>query len=277
MEVIIGIWLIAAGILYFWINLPGSKTRADFALMAEELAGKTDRAQGVFSETDIAGLPLPVQKYFRNCGYIGTEKMSYIRIAYKDVDFSFGKDRASTKIDYTQYNFVNQPNRIACINSSMYGVPFEGLDAYIDGSGSMKGVLARFFTLFYQTGDAMDRSSLVTFLSECLLIPAAALQDYIVWEGIDDQHARATISCYGISASGIFTFSDNGEMRSFSTNDREVATAGGGSEKVKWSVILSGYEEIDGIKKPTVYQAVWNYDDGDLVYFDGKGVITEYI
>ena len=59
--------------------------------------------------------------------------------------------------------------------------------------------------------------------------------------------------------------------------DREAASTDGTSEKVKWSVVCNEYKEINGIRKPTVFQAIWNYDDGDLVYFDGKGTITEYI
>jgi hypothetical protein len=122
----------------------------------------------------------------------------------------------------------------------------------------------------------MDKASLVTFLSECLIIPNAALQDFITWEEIDDLHAKATISYYGRTASGIFTFNENGEMLSFTTNDREATTVDGVSKNVKWSVVLSEYKETEGIKKPTVFQAIWHYDDGDLLYFDGKDVMIEF-
>ena len=158
----------------------------------------------------------------------------------------------------------------------MYGIPFEGLDSYIAGNGSMKGVLAKLFTLFNQTGETMDKASLVTYLSECLIIPNAALQDFIVWEEIDDLHAKATISCYDITASGIFAFKENGEMLSFTTDDREATSTDGMSEKVKWSAVFSKYKETKGIKKPTAFQAFWHYDDGDLLYFDGKGVALEF-
>ncbi len=202
--------------------------------------------------------------------------MFYTKVVYKDVDFALGKEKPMIKIDYTQYNFVNKPNRIACIDSSMYSIPFEGLDLYIDGAGSMKGVIAKLFTLFHQTGEVMDKSSLVTLLSESLIVPSVALQDYIVWEAIDNLHAKATITYYGISASGIFTFNEKDEMRSFTTSDREATSTDGTSEKVKWSVVCNEYKEIDGLKKPTVFKAIWHYDDGDLVYFDGKGIITDY-
>lgn len=274
---ITGILLIIFGTIAIFFRIPCSPNKTQFSEMQGSLTAQTEHAEGLFTEEDVAGLPVPVQKYFRYCGYIGTPKMSYSKVVYEDVDFSLGKDKSMIKIDYTQYNYVNKPDRIACIDSSLYGIPFEGLDAYIDGAGSMKGVIAKVYTLFYQTGKAMDISSLVTFLSESLIVPNAALQDYIVWEAMDDLHAKATINYYGISASGIFTFNENGEMRSFTTNDREAVSTDGASEQVKWSVVCNEYKEINGIRKPTVFQAIWNYDDGDLVYFDGKGIITEYI
>ena len=66
----------------------------------------------------------------------------------------------------------------------------------------------------------MDKACLVTILSESLIIPNVALQDYIQWEELDETHAKATITYYGISASGIFTFDRNGAMVSFDTKDR---------------------------------------------------------
>jgi len=273
--IVIGILLSITGIIMIYFNIPCSQTEKEFNEMANILTAKSDPAEGVFREEDIADLPMPVQKYFRYCSYIGKPKMSNIKIIYKDVDFSLGKDKPMIKIDYTQYNFVNKPNRIAYIDSSIYGIPFEGFDSYYDGTGSMKGVIAKLFTLFHQTGNAMDKSSLVTFLSESLLIPNAALQDYIIWEAVDDFHAKATISYYDTSASGVFTFNEKGEMLSFTTNDREAASTNGTSEKVKWSIVCGNYKEINGIRKPTFFQAIWHYDDGDLVYFNGKGKIIE--
>lgn len=275
MLAIIGILVCVIGIVIIFFNVPRSKTKTEFDRIVTVLITGADHKESIFREEDIAGLPAPVQRYFTYCGYIGTPKMSYIKIDYQDVEFLFDKDKP-IKIDYTQYNFANKPNRIAYIDSSMYGIPFEGLDTYLGGRGSMKGVLAKLFTLFDQTGTVMDQSSLVTFLSEILLIPSTALQDYIKWEAIDDLHTKATMSCYGISVSGIFTFNGNGEMLSFETNDRSAATTDGSSETIKWSVLCNEYTDINGIKRPTVFQAVWHYDSGDLVYFDGKGTITAY-
>lgn len=276
MLIIIGVLIAIIVITTVFFNVPYSKTKTEFMAISDELTAKTGHESGVFTEEDIADLPLPVQKYFRYCGYIGAPKMSSMRAMFRDVDFVLEKDKPAIKIDYTQYDFVPEPNRLAYIDSSMYGIPFEGLDAYVAGTGSMKGVLAKLFTLFDQTGEAMDKASLVTCLSECLLVPNMALQDYIVWEEIDALHAKAAISHYGITAGGIFTFNENGEMLSFTTDDREATATDGTSKKVKWTAVCSNYVETNGIKKPTVLKAIWHYDDGDLVYFDGKDVVIEY-
>jgi hypothetical protein len=265
------------GIMTVFFNIPYSKTRTEFSELISSLLTEMPNESSVFTEEDIAHLPLPVQKYFRYCGYIGTPKMSFMKAIYQDVDFLFGKDKPTIKIDYTQYNFVNEPIRIAYIDSSMYGIPFEGLDSYTAGNGSMKGVLAKLFTLFNQTGENMDKASLVTYLSECLIIPNVALQDLLsgkksiiymlkllypitVLLPAVSLRLMKTVKCFPLQpTTGMATAID------------------GTSEKVKWSAVCSGYVETNGIRRPTVLQAIWHYDDGDLVYFDGKTLLLNLI
>jgi len=256
--------IIISAIIY--LKIPGSKTKSDFQNTVNGMISKAPEYGEVFTEKDIENLPLPVQKYFRYCGFLGTPKMSYMKATFKDVDFILGDKKV--KIDYTQYNFVEMPERIAYINSSMYGIPFEGLDSYKNGAGSMRGTLAKVITLFDQRGGSMDKSSLVTILAECLLIPNVALQDYIEWEPMDDTHAKATIFCYGISASGVFTFDDAGQMLSFITSDRVATETDGTERNAEWSAIVSNYETVNGIKQPKVLQSIWHFPEGDLIYFN---------
>ncbi|MNO44901.1 hypothetical protein D3C76_351580 [compost metagenome] len=280
MGIFLGVIIVITGLIVIFFNIPYSKTARQFSNSVNSelklLASNEGKERQYFTEADIADLPAPVQKYFNYCGYIGTPKMSYMKVVFKDVDFSLGRGKSTIKMDYTQYNIVNEPNRIALIDSSMFGVPFEGMDSYIDGKGSMKGVLAKLIPLFDQRGEEMDKASLVTFLSESLVVPNAALQDYITWEEIDDLHAKATITYYGTSASGIFTFNEEGEMTSFTTEDREAVSMDGKREQATWTAILSDYKDHNGIKQPTTLQAVWNYAEGDLLYFDGLRAAIEY-
>lgn len=267
--------LIIAGIL-IWFYIPYSPVKAEFAKLTSYQIGKTTTQGGVITAEEAAALPLPVKKHFQYCGYIGKAKMSNMNIHFNDVDFVLSPDKPKLKIKYTQYNSVEEPERIAYIDTSLYGIPFEGIDAYLNGKGSMKGVIAKTFVLFDQKGAAMDQASLVTCLAESLFLPTMALQDYINWEEIDETHAKAVINYYGTSASGIFTFDDNGAMISFTTDDREYTDTQGNIQQVKWSAVCEDYQEMNGIKFPANLKAVWHFDTGDLVYFDGRDVVIKY-
>ncbi len=242
MFIALGVLLVIVGALVIWFNIPYS----------------------------------PVKKQFQNdiTALLTENQLSVDNELFTEKDFSQGKNGPALTIDYTQYNFINEPCRMALIDSSLFGIPFEGYDYYQNGTGGMKGVIAKAITLFDQTGPDMDKACLATFLAESLFAPAILLQDYITFEEISDFEVRATISYKGQTASGIFTFNEQYEMISFTTNDRAVAGTDGSMEYVSWSAICSNYQlSQNGIKYPTKFQAVWNYPDGDFVYFDG--VISE--
>ena len=272
MFIVLGILLFIIGALVIWFNIPYSPVKKQFqnditALLDENQLSVDDE---LFTEQDFLHLPTAIQRYIENCGYIGTQKMSYLKMEYHNVKFSQGKDRPALTIDYTQYNFINEPCRMALIDSRMFAIPFEGYDYYQNGTGGMKGVIAKAITLFDQTGADMDKACLVTFLAESLFAPAILLQDYIIFEEISDFEVKATIGYKGQTASGIFTFNEQYEMISFTTNDRAAQGTDGSMEYVPWSAICNGYQlSKNGIKHPTKFRAVWNYPNGDFVYFDG--------
>ena len=276
MLIAVGVLLVLVGALTIWFNISYSPIKKQFqndaAFFAEH--NKLPNENEVFTKDDFANLPTVIQKYIENCGYIGTPKMSYLKMEYRDVDFSQGRNGAKLKIDYTQYNFIKEPCRIALIDSSMFGVPFEGYDYYKNGTGGMKGVIAKAITLFDQTGADMDKACLATFLAESMFAPSILLQDYITFEEISDFEVQATITYGGQTASGVFTFNEQYEMISFTTNDRAATGMDGSMEYIPWSALCGEYHlSKNGIKHPTKFQAVWNYSDGDFIYFDG--VISE--
>lgn len=263
-------------ICVIWFNIPYSPLKKQFEkdISAIITENRLPAENGTFTEEDFSGLPDAVRRYAERCGYIGTRKMSCLRMEYRDVDFSQGREGPKLKIDYTQYDFVSEPCRMALIDSSMFGIPFEGYDYYRNGHGGMKGVIAKSITLFDQTGDDMDKACLATFLAESMFAPSILLRDYITFEEISGREVKATISYKGQTATGVFTFNDDYEMISFSTNDRAVTGTDGSAEYVPWSAVCEDYRlSQNGIRYPTKFKAVWNYPDGDFVYFDG--IISE--
>lgn len=266
-------WIVIASVIFVLVGIavffriPFSPTGAQFKKMTAENARMAAAASGTFAEADIERLPLPVQRYFQHCGYLGTPKMSYMKASLHDVDFVMSESR-TIKIDYEQFNLVGRPERYALISSSLYGVPFEGLDSYRNGTGSMKGMLAKVIPLFDQRGEAMDLACLVTWLAECLMVPNAALQDFVKWEPVDDTHAKATVSWKGISASGVFNFAETGELLEFRTGDRVAVDMNGNETKAEWSAFFRAYHPVNGVLQPEVIQSIWHYPKGDCVYFN---------
>ncbi len=272
MFIVIGALLLIVGGILIWFRIPYSPVKSEFQKDISNLKNEIPlcKADEVFKSEEFSHLPFVIQRYIENCGYIGTPKMSYLKMEYHNVDFMQGRSGPAMKINYTQYNFVSEPCRMALIDSIMFGVPFEGYDYYQNGTGGMKGVIAKGITLFNQTGEMMDKACLATFLAESLFAPNILLQDYITFEEISDYEVKATITYKNQTASGVFTFNQQYEMISFVTNDRGVTNPDGTMEYVPWSAICGDYRISEsGIKYPTKFQAVWNYPDGDFVYFDG--------
>lgn len=275
-KMVLAILLILMGVLMFWFYIPYSPVKKQFQndIIALTTNNQLSVGNEVFTDNNFLHLPLAIQRYIKNCSYIGTPKMSYLKMEYHDVNFSQGRNGSTQTIDYIQYNFVKEPCRIALIDSVMFGIPFEGYDYYQNGTGGMRGVIAKAITLFDQTGAEMDKACLATFLAESLFAPTILLQNYITFEEISNYKVRATISYGGQTASGIFTFNEQYEMISFTTNDRAVVGINGNIEYIPWSALCNNYQYSEsGIKYPTKFQAVWNYPDEDFTYFDG--IISE--
>lgn len=110
-----------------------------------------------------------------------------------------------------------------------------------------------------------------------MFAPAILLQDYIFFEEISDYEVKATIHYASKSASGIFTFNEQYEFVSFTKNDRGVTNSDGTMEYIPWTAVCSEYELSEsGIRYPTKFKAIWNYPDGNFLYFNGTISTVSY-
>lgn len=158
-----------------YLIIPYSPVKKEYWSTVEKFTQDYELAKHRITEDDLKVLPEALQKYFIKNGYAGIESASTIIFDFKDVDFSLGVDKPNIKIDYTVYDFVKEPTRVALIDSKMYGIPFQGIDICKDGKGSMKGVIAKHIQLFNNSYDFMDAA----YLSECIMHPSLALQNNI--------------------------------------------------------------------------------------------------
>lgn len=280
MGIIIGLLMAVLGFLIIYMSIPYSPTnkafQKDLAAVQEaqgiqDQAGTADHWRERFTKEDFADFPLAIQKYIENCGYLGKPKFSQLKMAFKDVDFAQAREAKALKMDYTQYNFAQEPVRMALIKSSLFGIPFEGYDRYLSGQGSMKGVIAKHMTLFNQTGPEMDQACLATYLAEAFFLPSTLLSGLIDFQEITPYEVQATIHYQGQRASGIFYFNENYEMTTYTTKSRSLSEKDGSYTPMTWTARCGDYQvNARGIKHPSTLQAIWNYPDEAFIYFDGQ-------
>ena len=91
---------------------------------------------------------------------------------------------------------------------------------------------------------------------------------------MDENTATATMSYKGITASGVFTFNEKGEVCAFrSQTDGEFD----GEYSLKtWSIPLSDYKEFNGIKIPTRGKVAWELEVGEFNWYNFEVITAEY-
>lgn len=268
-KIVIGVIFILLVVIIIYLMIPYSPVKKEYSSIVGELSEANKMPKSIITEDDLKVLPEVIQKYFIKNGYVGIESASIIKFDFKDVEFSMGVNKPNIKIDYTVYDFVKEPTRVALIDSKMFGIPFEGIDICKDGKAKMKGTLAKNITLFNTKFDIIDSS----YLSECIMHPSLALQENITYKQIDDYSVEATIRKNGRKTTGIFYFNENYEMTHFIDEKRLSSDT---NTYEKWSAVTSDYKVVNGVNRPTKFQAVWNFSEGDLVYFDSKNMKISY-
>lgn len=272
--------LFVGGFLVYWI-IPFSPMKANYQTYYKKELTENEKEYGfleneIFTEDEIKKLPISIQQFFRTTNLIGKPKIYVSHIKYDKTNFRLSKEKPVLKINYQHYNMLNHLNRIALIDTKFMGIPFEGLDHYQNGHGSMRGMLGKTATLFHSTGVEMDISSLVTCLSEFVFLPTIALQEYVRWETIDDFTAKATMNYNNHVVHAIFKTNHRGEIIQVETDDRYMDDGEGNINNYKWVIYLEDYITENGMKHPSKAKAIWKLPKEDYLYFDGSGIKISY-
>jgi hypothetical protein len=219
----------------------------------------------------VSELPEILKRYFSFCGYTGEECIRSVTVRWRDAMLKFSPEGEWKNLDCVQINLLPAPLRLVYMKTWLYRlIPFEAIDEYLAGHGTMLIKIFNFFTITRATGKEMDKAELVTVLAEMMIVPAYALQHYIRWETISPLCQKATITVRDTSASGLFYFAETGQVLRFETNDRCYTAKDGSYEQMKWTAVVKGVHEVEGIKTPSTFTAMWHMPDQDYEYFKGN-------
>jgi hypothetical protein len=227
-------------------------------------------------EEEIAHLPAPVHKYLHYAGVIGKPHVWNMRVR--------GTGQIRPKMDggwldfeSEQHNFFYNPARLYFIESSMYGLPFDGLHAYIGPTATMQIKVAAMLLVVDAKGPEMNHGETVTMFNDmCIMAPATLIDKNIRWESIDSLTAKATFTNEGNTISAMLYFNENGELVNFTSDDRYLSEDGKVYKKYPWSTPMKNYKDFGGMKLASYGEASWQMPSGEFVYGKFNILDVEY-
>lgn len=228
----------------------------------------------IIKRSDLEGLPPVVQKWLEQSQVVGKERIVAVRL--KQQVFMRTKEEGPwMPADVQQYFKVDDPGFIWQVKVNMAPlIYFTGKDKYEEGRGQMLIKVLSLVKVADARGKEIDQGAMLRYLAETAWFPSAALSSYIKWEEVDANSARATITNGGVTASGVFTFNQKGEVVSFVA--QRYGDFNGQYLMKTWVVNMREYKEFAGIRIPSAGEVVWKLETGDYNWYQYQMKDIEY-
>lgn len=213
----------------------------------------------------IADLPSVVQNWLERSNITGKPLTQTVHLQQEGV-MRTSPEGNWMPVSAEQYFTIHPPGFIWIADVKMLPfLHFTGRDLYKDGQGHMLIKVLSLIPVADARGTETDQGTLLRYLAEICWFPSAALSNYIAWEQLDSTSAKATMTYGTVTASGIFTFSKQGDMISFEADryfDRKE-----GATLERWHIGTVETSELGGFRIPTKSQVTWKLEDGDYTWF----------
>ena len=245
--------------------------------MADEVRQLLESSAGtdsIITEKDTQGLLEPVQRNLRYAGIIGKQRINTVRLKQKGL-FKMKQGRKWMPYVARQYFTTDPPGFVW--QARVKAAPLfwiSGRDMYYGGKGSMKIKLWSFIRIVNAAGPKLDQGAMLRYLSEIVWFPTAYLSDYITWEAVDANSAKATMSYGDVTSTAVLHYDEEGRLVSLFA-DRYKETDDNAVPE-RWSTPVKEYAEMNGLKVPVKAEAVWNLASGDFTYIDLEVTDIEY-
>ncbi|KAL0040803.1 hypothetical protein WJX79_005921 [Trebouxia sp. C0005] len=226
-----------------------------------------------FSYGDLQDLPEPVQRYFKYCMPEGQPRIKYCAIKQQ----GWFRIRANPglistegwkRVKAQQYFSTEEPAYVWAAYIWLAPLVWiRGWDCYLGGKGEMFWRLFSCITLVDFGGAEIDQSALVRYLSEACYYPTALLPSHrLIWNAIDEKHAKATLIHGNHKVSGVFEFNEQGQIVAMCSADRCRRMDDGSVSQDKWTGYYRKWEERAGIMVPLEMESVWNLIGGTFSF-----------
>lgn len=241
------------------------------------LARHAGTSPPILTEEAIADLPEPVQRYMRQCGFMGRPVCQNALIEYRDIQLKLWEGSNYAPIRALHYTSAPDLRRIVYIENRIFNfIPLDAHASYQAGQMNSYARLAWLFRPTIPTGQEQNESGMADLLSDALLVPGLALSPNIQWMDINEVTARAIFQHAGLEVSGIFRFNPAGECIEFDTEDKSYTMKDTSTVKVRNTMHFEGYREVNGVRQPARLHAFWHLATGDFEYAKGEYAAIRY-
>lgn len=235
---------------------------------------QTNAKEQIIGSENIDSLPAPVKKWLIHSGVAGREKINTVRLQQSCSMLSSPGGKWSPAESF-QYFTVENPGFVWTVRMNMSDfMPVTGCDKYVNGKGSMTIKAFSLINIVNSRGTEIDKGSMMRYLAEMVWFPSGALEKYMKWEAIDSISARATMFFYGQSVTGVFTFDEYGNVKSF--DGMRYGEFNGKYSVEPWHISCSDYRTFSGIIIPAKSEVTWKLKDGDFTWFKVEIKDLEY-
>lgn len=221
------------------------------------------------TETDLARLPAPVQRYLRLAGVVGQPRVRNFRVTMHG-RIRNGRQGRWMPFAAEQYNVVDPATRLFYLDATMLAIPAQGYHRYAGSSASMRVKAAALVPVVTAAGSEMTQGETVTMLNDmCIMAPATLIDPAITWETVDGCTARACFTKAGHSVRAELSFNEAGELMNFVSDDRFQTSADGTTMKlVRWSTPIRGHHPYGAMRLPSGGEGRWHDAEGEYAYID---------
>jgi len=256
-----------AGFLIVIILITGNRmAKSQLEKSVLELFSSSQEISKTVVYEEIEELPEPIQRYLRYSLPEGKPYISYVRLKHRGT-FRIRPDQKWMSIKGEEY-FTTQK-----IGFVWFGkLPlFFAIDQYIDAEGSLIAKLFSLIKVADAKGEKINQGELLRWLGEAVWYPTALIpSEYLRWEPIDKDSAKAILSDHSSTVEGIFHFNKEGQITKFTAQRYKEDSL------ENWTGYYRNYKEINGIKIPFDVEVVWNLKSGDFSYARFNVIEIEY-
>lgn len=231
--------------------------------------------QDTIKPEDIIHLPPVVQKWLNQSGVMGRPKAFSARLKQTG-QLKTKQESGWMPFEAEQYVDLNRPAFIWTTEVKAFaGITLTGRDRLDNGSGEMLIKLGSLIPVVDQKHNLqMNTGALIRYLGEVCWFPSGAVNDFIIWESLDEHSAKATLTWNNQTVSGVFRFTAQGEISSFE-EDRYF----GGEKDAQiypWKIETLSHKEFEGVRIPEKSRVTWKLPEGDFEWLHLKISQLEY-